>query len=262
LSKLRILGILVILLLFQSRSPADTVFSFINFKKFFVGLTGAFVLQDVQKDLTVRNDEAEAAKRFSPCSTFDILLALSGLQSGILKDQHTTLSLRGTESSGSASARQETLESALQASGATFFDELARRIGPQKLEEFVRKTSYGNAKVQQTGAEFWRDGPLLISADEQVKFLTRLYRDQLPFDATATEIVKNLIVKSGKGGKIFSGRSGDCNSENVHVAWFVGHLKTTKGEYVFATILEGGSDLIGQKAEAITRSILQEMKLL
>lgn len=244
MSKLRILGILGILLLFQLRLPADTVFSYINFKKFFLGLTGAFVLQDLQKDLTVRYNEAEAAKPFSPCSTFDILLALSGFQSGILKDQ------------------EKTLESALHGTESTFFDELAGKIGAEKLEEFVRKSSYGNAKVEPAGSEFWRNGSLLISADEQVKFLTRLYRNQLPFDATGTEIVKNLMVKSNKAGKIFSGQSSDCNSGNVHVAWFVGHLKTMKGEYVFATILEGGSDLKGGKAETITREILQEMKLL
>jgi beta-lactamase class D len=257
LSKLRIVGVLVILVLLQLRSPADTVFSYINFQKFFKGLTGGFVLQDLQKDLTVRYNEAEAGKRFSPCSTFDILLALSALQTGILKDQQTPLS------SESPSASRESLELALQhGSGPSFFDELARRLGPQKLAEFVRRSSYGNAKVDQGSGEFWRNGPLLISADEQVKFLTRLYRDQLPFQPRVSAIVKNLIVKSDKAGKIFSGRSSDCNSENVHVAWFVGHLKSKQGEYVFATTLEGGSDLNGEKAEGITRSILQEMKLL
>jgi beta-lactamase class D len=76
------------------------------------------------------------------------------------------------------------------------------------------------------------------------------------------EAVRGALVRSSRSGKIFSGHGGVCRSGDKNLAWFVGHLKTRDGEYVFATNMESGPEIKAERAEAVTRSILEEMNLL
>lgn len=220
---------------FQGKPSADIVYSFVNYEKHFAGTKGAFVIHDVLKDLTVRNDEKQAEARYSPCSTFDIVVALAGVQSGAVKDQTA-------------------LSTAMKKNDDSYFQGIAASVGAEKMQSFVNRVGYGNKDLS--------GGTPLISPNEQITFLTKLYTNQLSVDPNTLQVVRSVLVKNNNPSKIFSGRSGACRTGDTNVAWFVGHLKTRQGEYVFATSMEGGLEVRADRAEAVTRSILEEMKLL
>ena len=70
------------------------------------------------------------------------------------------------------------LRNAMQASNVPVFQELARRIGLERIREHVRKIGYGSSEIGQVVDKFWLEGPLAISAIEQVEFLGRLPEGQ------------------------------------------------------------------------------------
>lgn len=230
-----VLAFLVYTLGFPEKPSADIVHSFVNYNKHFAGTKGTFVILDILKNLTVRNDEKQAAVRYSPCSTFDIVVALAGVQSGAVKDQST-------------------LSTAMKKNDTSYFQTIAAVVGAEKMQSFVDSVGYGNKELS--------GGSTLISPDEQVTFLTKLYTNQLTVDPSTLQVVRSALVKNSNPSKTFSGRSGACRTADTNVAWFVGHLKTRQGEYVFATSMEGGVEVRADRAEAVTRSILEEMQLL
>ena len=48
-------------------------------------------------------------------------------------------------------------------------------------KEYLTRIQYGNADLSGGVDRFWLDGALRISAMEQVDFLRKLYRNELPF---------------------------------------------------------------------------------
>jgi len=87
-------------------------------------------------------------------------------------------------------AQDHSLRSAFQYSVLWYYREIALRAGAERMQEFVRRFEYGNRNASGRVDNFWLDGTLAISADEQVEFLRRLYAGQLPVSRRSTDIVK------------------------------------------------------------------------
>jgi bla regulator protein BlaR1 len=107
---------------------------------------------------------------------------------------------------------------------------------------------------------------------EQVNFLDRMLKYELPFDKSNIDIVKKVLIIEQKGDKILSGKTGssgggwlskvDPVNYSGKLAWFIGYVTTKEGTYIFATNIEGESGASGSKAKEITRAILGELNLL
>ena len=69
------------------------------------------------------------------------------------------------------------MKTAFQNSVVWYYQEVARRVGPEEMQHYLDAAGYGNRKVGSQVDLFWLDGTLRISADEQVEFLKQLYRD-------------------------------------------------------------------------------------
>ena len=66
------------------------------------------------------------------------------------------------------------LRDAIKMSNVPIYQELARRIGLERMREGVKKLGYGNMEIGSVVDRFWLAGPLAISAVEQTDFLRRL----------------------------------------------------------------------------------------
>ena len=53
--------------------------------------------------------------------------------------------------------------------------ELAARIGPERMQEYIDKIGYGNKDISGGLTTFWLGSSLQISAPEQVDLLNKLY---------------------------------------------------------------------------------------
>ncbi len=227
--------------------------------KYFQGFTGAFVLYDLSGQRIIRYNPERCAERFLPASTFKIMNSLIGLETGVIPDEAYVIKWDGTHYDIPAWNQDHTLRTAIKNSVVWYYQELARRVGQERMQHYVDAAGYGNQDISGRIDTFWLEGGLRISAEEQVGFLKRLYENDLPFSQRSMDIVKDILVLEKTGSYQLSGKTGSVQRVTPHVGWFVGYLEGGGKVYIFAANVEDGD---GNQAQEITRSILQGLGLL
>ncbi len=189
------------------------------------GVRGTFVLFEPQKDRYLVFNEARARQRLAPGSTFEIADALIGLEVGSIADKNEVFPWDGKPRLTSAWERDQTLASAMRASTAWMFQEVARRIGKALMKEWLDRLDYGNKDIAGGIDLFWLQGALRISAGDQVDFLRRLAEGELPLSQRAQRLVRNaLVFEKGKGYSLYA-KSGSSRPLRDPVSWWVGWVE-------------------------------------
>ncbi|GAB6037378.1 OXA-48 family carbapenem-hydrolyzing class D beta-lactamase OXA-54 [Fundidesulfovibrio butyratiphilus] len=199
------------------------------------GVRGTLVLKREGDPKTYVFDSKRAATGYLPASTFKIMSALIALETGVADGPEALFAWDGVTREVPAWNQNLSLRRAFQVSAVPVFQVIARRIGPERMSWYVRASRYGNATI--TGAPidaFWLEGSLRISALQQVNFLSRLYRDRLPFSSWAMDIVKDMMAEKGPD-YVFRTKTG-LLSRNGHpeLAWWVGWLERGGDVWHFA----------------------------
>jgi beta-lactamase class D len=234
-------------------------------EKYFQGNKGAFVLYDLNLDRYIRYNPERCAQGFIPASTFKIMNSLIGLETGVIPDENYVIKWDGTRYDIPSWNQDHTLKTAIRNSVIWYYQELARRVGKDRMQYYVDAADYGNKDLSGHIDTFWLEGGLRISADQQVEFLKQLYQGTLPFSERSMEIVREILVLEQNGSYRLSGKTGSAQRATPHVGWFVGYLETKDNVYFFAANYETpGPDGLenGDTAEKMTRSILQSLGLL
>lgn len=224
---------------------------------YFGNYKGSFVLYDVNNRYYIRHNEQAGAERFSPCSTFKIFNSLAALEAGVIKDENEIIKWDSVMRDRPELNKDHTLKTAFQVSVVWFYQELARGIGEQRMKSYIDSVKYGNMDISGGIDKFWLMSSLQISANEQVEFVTRLYKNELPFSQRNMEIVRNIMVLEKDSLRIFSGKTGT----GTGLGWFTGSVTFGTNLYVFAINIQG-ADATGVKAREITKEILKSMKIL
>lgn len=222
-----------------------------------------FVLYDMQKEKLVIHNQARAQKRYTPASTFKIANSLIGLETKTVKSVDEPLPYIGPENPFIASWKEDMgLRKAITISNVPIYQELARRIGFERMKHYLKSFEYGNADTGEIIDRFWLDGPLEISTLEQVEFLKKLVEEQLPVSKEAQKDVKQiLLLESADDYKLY-GKTGWQNAPGNGIGWFVGWIENSHGSYVFALNMDmtGAND--APKRISLTRDCLFALGLL
>lgn len=226
------------------------------------GVTGAGAVYDEAAGQWLRYNPRGCGAERLPASTFKILNSLIALETGVAPDENLQIKWDGTDTGIRAWNRDQTMRSAFKASVVWYYQELARRIGMQRMQEWVGKAGYGNAVAGPAVDSFWLTGDLRISPNEQVEFLRKLYHDQLPFSKRSMAIVKDLMLQEGTKTYGLFGKTGWAVGSKENIGWFVGWVERKNRKPVFfATCIESkqpGRDF-GPARTEITKCILREM---
>jgi len=214
---------------------------------------GCFVLLDLKSGDTVRYKPERASIRFSPCSTFKIPNSMIGLETGVVKDLDQVFKWDGVPRSRQAWNQDHTLRSAVRESAVWYFQELAKQVGAQRMQKLVDGMNYGNRDLSSGVTKFWLESTLTISADEQVEFLRRLMRDDLPLSKRSMELGRAVIVLDDQNGTVFRGKTGSGSN----LGWFVGAVTGPRAEVVFAANASG-MGVNGPSVRKIVEGILAE----
>jgi beta-lactamase class D len=116
-------------------------------------------------------------------------------------------------------------------------------IGKDTMKYWLDTLAYGNKRMGSTVDQFWLDTSLLISPDEQLGLVKRLYFRQLPFRSSVQESVKKMMVQENNAKWQLAWKTGTTVAadgspqgwmvgwieENRHVYPFVLHIKLAKG---------------------------------
>lgn len=199
------------------------------------GVAGTFVLLDAATDTLFVSDAARAQKRFTPASTFKIANSLIGLDAGAVKTVDEILPYGGKPQRLKEWERDMGLRDAIKVSNVPVYQELARRIGIERMREGVKKLGYGNMEIGHIVDRFWLDGPLAISAVEQTEFLDRLVKGSLPIKPDAVRAVKEItLLETTDTYKLHAKTGWWVGPAPPEIGWWVGWIEQGNEIYPFA----------------------------
>jgi len=237
----------------QERSDWSTFFSDAD-------AHGTIVVVDgrAKNDVAFVYDSERSARRYTPASTFKIPHSLFALDAGILRDEFQVIPWDGIKRPTEAWNENQNLRSAMRNSTVWVYELFAKRLGDKRETEYMRKVGYGSA-VTGGSKPFWVEGDLAISANEQISFLRRLYRNELPFRVEHQRLVKDVMVNEAGKEWILRAKTGWSGK----VGWWVGWVEWPTGPVFFALNIDTPNRLSDlAKRQDITRSILRSIKAL
>lgn len=222
------------------------------------GLNGSFALYDPEKNTLRGCNEARAAKRYLPASTFKILNSLIAFETGVVKDVAEILPYGGGSQPVKAWEKDMTIKEAIALSNVPLYQGIARRIGHARMAEYVRKTTYGNAQIGPGVDDFWLKGPLAISILEQLRFINELTRGLLPFSSRSLTLLREIIPHEPgeKEGFVIFYKTGLAAAAKPPTAWVVGWVELKGKAYPFALNFDVGREKDPEQRLPIMRKAL------
>ncbi|MFN0136633.1 MAG: penicillin-binding transpeptidase domain-containing protein [Phycisphaerae bacterium] len=242
----------------QPAAKSSPMESTIDLKEHFGEFDGCFVMIDSASGATRRYNAKRCTERFSPCSTFKVPHALIALELGVLTGADHVLKWDKVEHWNKPCNADLDLREAMRASCLWYFQRVAPQIGREHMRDWLDKLDYGNADCSGEFTEFWINGTIQISAEEQAAFMNRLRAGDLPFSRKSMETVREMIQARKTDDVVIYGKTGtrgDANG-NFDLGWFVGWVETKQRTFAFATNIEAAKGAMGPKAREITFAIV------
>jgi beta-lactamase class D len=233
-----------------------------NYGKYFdkYHVKGSFVMYDLNNDRYVYYDSARCSVRFTPASTFKIPNSIIGLETGVIADENFVIPWDSVKRRD-ACDKDLNLKEAIKYSCVPYYQELARRVGEVKMKEMLAAFNYGNMDISDGVDQFWLKGSLKISQAEQIDFLKKLYKYELPVSKRSVDILKSIIVLADTSGYIMRGKTGWGFQDNKDIGWLVGWVEKDGNVYFYATNIESDaeSESFASARRSITESILRDL---
>ena len=126
------------------------------------------------------------------------------------------------------------------------------------MSKWVSKMHYGNETVGPGIDDFWLVGDIRISPTQQVDFLKRLIKEDLPAKKKNIELVKDIMIEESNDRYVLRGKTGWADV-GTPVGWYVGWLEISGNNYIFVMnmdILEPGDQLYRKE---VTKEILNDI---
>jgi beta-lactamase class D len=223
---------------------------------------GTFVLHDVSAGTFVIHNRERAEHRYIPASTFKIPNSLIGLSTGAVESVDEILPYGGKPQYLKIWEQDMGLREAIRISNVPIYQELARRIGLQRMSEQVRLLGYGNGTVGEQVDQFWLQGPLEISAMEQVRFLARLAQGELPLPRSAQDAVREIIlVDEGEDWVLFA-KTGWSAATSPAIGWWIGWVEKDRQVFTFALNIDMRGDADANKRKQLGYSGLEALDII
>lgn len=233
-----------------------------DIKKYFdeYDVTGSFMVYDMYADKYYYYDSSRCFTRFTPASTFKIPNSIIGLETGVIADENFIIPWDGTKSRETCD-KDLTLKDAIRFSCVWYYKELARRVGADKMQEMLNTFNYGNMDISSGVDKFWLEGSLKISQAEQIEFLKKLYKYELPVSKRSVDILKNIIMIDSTADHILRGKTGWGFEGNKNIGWLVGWIEKSDNIYFYAINIETEKDnpRFAESRRAITEKIFRDL---
>ena len=102
------------------------------------------------------------------------------------------------------------------------------------MQYYITLNHYGNENISGGIDRFWLDGELRISADEQIEFLKKIFRNEVKFSQRSIDILKKIMIYEKTDQYIIRAKTGWALRVKDQVGWFVGYVEKEDNVYFFA----------------------------
>ncbi|MDR3512060.1 MAG: penicillin-binding transpeptidase domain-containing protein [Caulobacteraceae bacterium] len=194
------------------------------------------------------------ARALPPCETFEVPIALVGLDAGLVTPQ-AVVKWDGSPQPTRAWQTDADLAGAFHDSIGWWFGRLAQQIGHDRWATALGAFGYGNKALSGPAGSFWQGpahgGALALSAGDQAGFMRRLFVGDLAAKPSSAQAVAAALVSETRGGAAMSGVAGSCADQADRgrgVGWWTGRLKSPQRDLTVAAVVEAaepppGSDI-------------------
>lgn len=224
----------------------------------------ALVIYRLEDEKVWASGGARIRERFTSASTSKIPHTLLAYEFGAVTGPDERFEWDGHKRFVDSWNEDQTFKDAFQRSTVWIYQIVVPRIGAGRLTEGLNGFGYGNANIggPEQITRYWLEGPLAISATEQVEFLSRLARRTLPLSARTYDLaVPVMVLERGEGWTLY-GKTGWKSVEGqMDIGWFVGWVEQSAGDapgtYVFALNMDmpGGMEEAPRRRAAVERAL-------
>lgn len=230
------------------------------------------MLQPLHETMPYVSDPVECAVKTAPASTFKIPHALISLATGVVSSSQQMVDWDGTKQPFAAWERDHSLNSAVKWSVVWFFRRTAAMIGQARMRESLKEFGYAGDAFEGDLTLFWLNGDLVVSPQEQLAFLRRFARYELPVDRQHIDAVKAALLMPGgsitnasgthdfalnwAGPLIVRAKTGNTTVGDESVSWLVGHIEANSRQYVFVSRVRDHEQLSGTAGADLARRVL------
>jgi len=205
------------------------------------GTAGTFVGYKTDDYLIIASDKDRSGQAMLPASTFKIPNSVIALETGVVGDpDKDVFKWDGVVRSIEGWNRDHTLRSAIAASAVPVYQEIARRIGAERMQKYVALFEYGNRDIGGGIDQFWLTGNLRIDPIQQIDFVDRLRRGALPVSKRSQELVRDILPVAKSGDAVIRAKTGLVGAEagKPSLGWLVGWAEKAGASTVFALNLD------------------------
>ncbi|MCT7955236.1 class D beta-lactamase [Laspinema palackyanum] len=241
----------------------------LNFGQHFqeLGVEGSIIIAELNGDRLWQHNPQRNQTAFPTASTFKILNSLIALETGVIPNELAVLTWDGIPRTIPTWNRDLNLKEAFKISAVWFYQVLARRIGYERMQQWITQVGYGNQNIGTAEEidQFWLQGNLQVTPQQQVQFLRRLYENDLPFSEQTLSRVKEIMIYEQTPNYTIRGKTGWFgygNESLQNIGWFVGYVETENNAYFFATNIDVNKQEDGAARIELTRRCLQDMGVL
>ena len=194
-----------------------------------------FIMRDNNHESIHYYNKERSIQRFLPASTFKIFNSLVALETAVAPDDQLVIKWDSVVRNRPELNKDMTMHEAFKVSSLPYYQEIARRIGPAKMQHYLDTVKYGNMTMAGKIDDFWVNNSLQISADEQAGFVKRLYFSELPFSERSQRIVKTMMLQEQTPEYNLYYKTGTGKIDDKYIYWIVGfsekieHMKEPKG---------------------------------
>ena len=201
------------------------------------GTVGTFVGYKIDDYLLIASDKERSGQAMLPASTFKIPNSLIALETGVVEDpDKDVFKWDGVVRSIEGWNKDHTLRSAIAASAVPVYQEIARRIGAERMQKYVDLFEYGNRDIGGGIDQFWLTGNLRIDPVQQVDFVDRLRRGALPVSKRSQDLVRDILPVTKAGDAVIRAKTGLLGAEvgKPSLGLVVGWAEKGSAQTVFA----------------------------
>lgn len=230
------------------------------------------MLQALDAAAPVVTDPVECDVPTAPASTFKIPHALIALETGVVADPLASIEWDGTKQPFPLWERDHSLDSAMKASALWFFRRTAGLIGRDRMVEALGTLRYAVDTFEGDHTSFWVNGDLVVSPAEQLRFLMRLARYELPVSRRHVDAVKKaLLTPPGRienasgvhefalawpGPLVVRAKTGNTTVAGERISWLVGHIESRNRRYAFVSRVRAHGALPGTAGAELAIRVL------